>query len=80
MKNVFTVLLIPVAIAVLANLPGCYQSSEKVIERVPCTHDLHDYQIELTNNYILVYDGDRLLGRVEHGNTKLDSIFNQLKK
>lgn len=62
-------LLIFFALAAFTCLPGCYhgETSSKYRPR--------EYQIEINNDSILVYDGERFVGGCEWGGGKIDSIF-----
>ena len=75
-----TAILLVMGLAVLFNLPACYQSNkpssnECRFEGAECPnaqHYLRDYQLEYHNDTLWIYDADRLVGT--HIDTSLDGI------
>jgi hypothetical protein len=63
-----TALLIPFLIAVISCLPGCYGTDKTTVR---------DYQIEVTNDSTIIYDGNRKVGSLPYEGSKLDSIIDK---
>lgn len=81
-----TALLLVLIIAILANLPGCYERKEKSAPVPECRFEgaecpnvekfRRDYQIEVINDTITVYDVDRIVSRyITRWDSPLDSVI-----
>jgi hypothetical protein len=61
-------LFIPLVLAVVCNLPGCYSATpECPFEGAECPNAqaaMRDYQIQVTNDSLCLYDGFILVGTV----------------
>lgn len=76
-KHTLTAVAIPIALSALFNLPGCY-NEPKVVNSDPAhiNCDMHEYQIELNDDTVLIYDHGRPVGGyITDGKQKIDSIF-----
>jgi len=66
-------LFIPFMFALVASgaFSGCNDAETKPVTYAP----LRDYQIEVTQDSIYLFDGDRKVGAVPFGNTPIDSLI-----
>jgi hypothetical protein len=71
---------IPFALALVLNLPGCYNKKNICpFEGAECPnaqHFMREYQLQLDMDTVTVFDADRIVGRyISRFDSQLDSIL-----
>lgn len=78
-KHTFTAVAIPIALSALFNLPGCYNDAKPQVIKSEAAHincDMHEYQIELNDDTVLIYDHGRPVGGyITDGRQMIDTIL-----
>lgn len=63
--------------AALVNLPACYNTppSVQIIPAPPLNCDCGEYQLTVSEDGVIVYDGERKVGFLPYSNSALDSLI-----